>query len=224
MTIDGEVQLWHAALDAPDVSPDVLSWLSPSEVDRARRLRFDRDRRRFIAAHGFLRALLARHVGCHPRNVSLRRAPAGKPQLAEGAVRFNLAHSGELALVALASEREVGADVELVRPLRSPNSLARRVLSPGELAELERTSAAPASALLVGWTRKEAVLKACGQGLRREPGSVEVGISASAAARTVSLGDATTWSVVSQAVAPGYVAAVAAEGKGLKPRSRAWTW
>lgn len=224
----GWVHVWHAALDRPAHPPEALvESLSSRERERAARLRFERDRRRYVMAHGFLRGLLARYLGCAPAAVALGLEASGKPRLAAPAtLRFNLAHSGELAVAVVADGRDVGADVERVRALRA-RGLARRVLSARELAELGEERVTEAD-LLACWTRKEAVLKASGDGLRRDPATVEVGSGAAAAATLVTLerngGGGGQWTVVSLAPADGYVAAVAARGPGLELCRSGWEW
>ena len=222
----GRVHVWHAALDPPAPAPAALAEsLSSAERERAARLRFDRDRRRYLMAHAFVRGLLARYLGCSPAAVALRSEAGGKPHLAAPAtLRFNLAHSGELAVAGVAEGREVGADVERIRALRA--DLARRVLSARERAVLGEQRLTEAD-LLACWTRKEAVLKATGEGLRRDPATVEVGSADGAEATLVTLegnGGGGRWSVASLTPADGYVAAVAVRGAGLQLLRREWEW
>lgn len=222
---EGEAHVWHAALD-PDAPPvdTLVESLSLGERERADRFRFERDRRRYVTAHAFLRRLLGRYLGCTPEAVALQPGAGGKPELALAALlRFNLAHSGELAIAVVAADMDVGVDVERIRMLRSRSGLARRVLS---ASELEGLGKAPSEAdLLACWTRKEAVLKATGDGLRRDPATVEVGAGGTALVTLSGNGGAGgQWSVVSLAPVPGYVAAVAARGPGLELREAAWEW
>ena len=216
-----EVHVWHARLDDAALA-DGEAWacLSRAERERAARFHFERHRRRFLASHAFLRALLGRYLDRPAAAVELGEARGGKPRLAAdaGDVRFNLSHSGEVAMAVLASGREVGADVESLadrpRPLQP---LGPRVLSRAELAQL--AAAEPSErqrAFLRAWTRKEAVLKAGGSGIDRNLSEVEVGIEA--VERLVELtaaGGRTKWSVASFDPAPDYVGAVAAEGPEL---------
>lgn len=222
----GEAHVWHAALDLPGPSLDALAEsLSPQELERAARFRFERDRRRYVTAHAFLRALLGRYLGRAAGAVPLELEASGKPRLASPTpLRFNLAHSGELAIAVVADGRDVGADVERVRTLRRARGLARRVLSAGELAELGE--GCTEAVLLSCWTRKEAVLKASGDGLRRDPATVEVGSGAGAEAVLVTLpgNGGGQWSVISLAPAAGYVAAIAVRGAGLEVCQSAWEW
>src|SRR5579859_7358859 len=117
---DTDVHLWRVALDMPDEQRDLLAGtLSEDEHVRAARLHFARDRRRFVAARGILRALLGAYLGIEPRLLQFTYGAHGKPALApthgEVWLSFNLAHSDELALYALARRRPVGVDVERMR-------------------------------------------------------------------------------------------------------------
>ena len=221
----GEAHVWHAPLDPTAPALEALAaWLSPAERERAGRFKFERGRRRHVTAHAFLRGLLGGYLGCAPEAVALEAGAGGKPALASPeTLRFNLAHSEEIAMVVIAGDRDVGVDVERIRPLRSGPGLARRVLSAGELEDLG--SEPDQTDLLACWTRKEAVLKALGAGLRRDPATVEVGARGTALVTLSGNGAAGgQWSVVSLAPVPGYVAAVAARGPALAVREAAWEW
>jgi 4'-phosphopantetheinyl transferase len=217
-----EVHVWHSRLDDPALMDEATTaCLSRGERQRAARFHFERHRRRFLASHAFLREVLARYLGCPAADVELGEASAGKPELAARAdgLRFNLSHSGEVALVVVAAGREVGADVEFLSRPRPLESLGPRVLSPAERDQL--AAAEPAerqSAFLRAWTRKEAVLKASGTGIDRDLAAVEVGIAAGE--HVVALADlqevVSEWSVSSFDPAPGYFGAVAAQGAGLE--------
>jgi 4'-phosphopantetheinyl transferase len=154
--------------------------------------------RRFVAARGALRELLGSLLGIAPADVEIRYGAHGKPELG-GELRFNLAHSGELVLIAVALGRDVGVDVELVRRLSDRDTLARAVLDADEeqaltgLPEAERDAA-----LLAAWTRKEALLKAIGEGVGQDP-------------RAVIRRDAARFTIRALAPAPGYVGALAVE-------------
>ena len=218
-----QVHVWHTRLD--ERTQPVEAWLSRAERERAARFRSQRERRRYVAARTFLRSLLARYLSCSPTEVVLGHASGGKPELRSGTgqLRFNLTRSGELAAAAIGAAREVGVDVERVDPARHPERLASRVLSPAEVAELDATApgAERQQGFLRAWTRKEALLKACGTGIDRELATLDVGIDD---ARVVTLADRagspSAWSVASFDPAPGYVGAVAASGPGLEVVSR----
>lgn len=207
------VHVWVASLDRPFEAFAAL--LDEGERARAARFAFERHRRRFIVAHAMLRLVLADLLEADPASLRFTTGPHGKPQLADHALRFNLSHSGERAAVAVASDREVGIDIEVVRPMSQLGSFAALVLAPAELAALARTAGSEQTrAVLSAWTRKEALVKARGDGLRENPAALDVGFGPDAAAvgglcvRRLDVGD-------------GYVGAVAAVGRHWEPQRRA---
>ena len=149
-----------------------LDMLSESERLHVERLQFERDRRRYRAAHIGLRQLLAEQTGVAAPELRFAHGPYGKPSLLpESAGRgcsFNLSHADDIALVALAPSGDIGIDVEILRLIPDAGLLASRVFSLSEQRELASTSPSTRSlAFLRGWTRKEACLKTLGVGLGR---------------------------------------------------------
>ena len=194
-----DVDIWAFALDEP--AAIVESWsalLSGDERIRADRFVFRRDRSRWIVARGVLRHLLARYCGVEPSAMAFRYARAGKPWIAHAGigdafVTFNLAHSHDRALVAVARDREVGVDLERVRDDFDPMPIARRFFFGSELAAIE--AAAPRShreAFFRHWTAKEAVLKASGAGLSLALDSFGVSFEAEGTIARVRASGATT--------------------------------
>lgn len=160
-----DVHVWRVALDAP-LSQSDMAVLNPAELTRGGRFVFEQDQRRHLAAHAGLRRVLSMYTGRAPGELDLRETPQGKPFLADGRLAFNLSHSGDLALVAVAAAGQVGVDVERVAPRSGEMSMARSLFAPGEIAQLE--SLAPEARRLMFcrlWTCREAVLKAAGVGL-----------------------------------------------------------
>lgn len=169
------VHVWRVALD--DESRVGASWgiLSPEERARAERLHDAAHRRRFVLAHGALRALLAGYLDAAPSAIAYALGAHGKPSLAgrDGArahVEFNLSHSRDIALIAVARGQPVGVDVqhwsERVEHLR----LADRFFSPSErdaLRALTHEEEEVSRAFYAAWTRKEAYVKATGHGIAR---------------------------------------------------------
>ena len=160
-----DVHVWQVDLriDSPD------SLLSTAEIEQADRFRFPHLRRRYVAGRSALRMLLGEYLSVPPAEIALETMPLGKPRLvgtpATG-VRFNVAHSDELALMAFARGREVGVDVEYERPDVDIIELARRYFAPEEIAvllALPATEQCPA--FYRCWTRKEAYIKALGLGM-----------------------------------------------------------
>jgi 4'-phosphopantetheinyl transferase len=150
---------------------------SQREEERFRSFATDALRSRWGAARGTLREVLGRTLGCGPAEVEFGYGPHGKPRLAGSEVRFNISHSGALAVIALARV-EVGVDAELPRARRS-DAIARRFYAPGEIERLfaEEEAARRADAFFRLWTCKEAFLKVTGEGLSRSTRSYEISLS-----------------------------------------------
>ena len=221
-----EIHVWIAKLDSGTASRLTESeTLSPDELDRARRYRFEDDRRRFVVARAALRYLLAGYLDVVPASVRLVTGPRGKPHVdseASSWLRFNMSRSQDLAVFAVTSDREVGVDVEQVRADVDLDPLVGRVLSLAERSALDLL--APDSRCLAFyryWTRKEAFLKGLGVGFLVEPNEVDVTgdhvkpltrgqLSGLSARRS-------GWSLYDADLGPGYVAAVAFEGDLVRP-------
>jgi 4'-phosphopantetheinyl transferase len=204
-------EVWLVPLGADGSSTDE-ALLDEQERGRAARFVFERDRRRFVAAHASLRRLLGQRTGQAPHALRFDQGPYGKPRLrGSPGCAFSLSHSGDLALVALAADGEIGVDLEPVQPMRDAEALVRQCLSEREQLHLH---ALPASeqplAFLQAWTRKEACLKAVGTGLQIEPSAVETGIDAAQRRVSIATPEGRREIAVSSLVpAPGWVAALA---------------
>src|SRR5581483_7473345 len=158
----GEVQIWAAPLvQAKERQSELARTLSPDETARAERFHFDRDRNRFIAGRGLLRAILGRYLGLKPAQLAFEYTVRGKPAVHSScgnhALHFNLAHSDDLALFALTSICRLGIDVERIRPLSDADGIANRFFSARESEGLRILPAAQKPAAFFNlWTRKEA--------------------------------------------------------------------
>lgn len=215
---DDEVHVWAVSLAAQPREVETLAQrLADDERRRAERFRLPHVRRRFVVARASLRALLAAYLPGADPPIELAYTALGKPFLARrpaGGLRFNLSHSGELALVALARGVELGVDVEQVRALGDQQGLAERFFAAEEVAAL---AALPEPQRLAAffrcWTRKEAVLKALGSGLSFPLDRFAVSVADEPAPRVLSMDGQTApaarWSLVHLAPEPGYVGAVA---------------
>ena len=187
-------------LDTISVS---AAMLSESERQRASRFTFERDRRRFIAARATLRRLLAARLGVHPEDVELVYGRHGKPALggrfANSELRFNVSHCDDLAVYAFARGHEVGVDVEAVRWFADADDVAARFFSKSEnKAYAALDSLEKPSGFFNCWTRKEAFIKAIGDGLNHPLQSFD--------ATRIS-----GWEIENFVPAPGFIAAVATE-------------
>jgi 4'-phosphopantetheinyl transferase len=215
--------IWLTDLDDPGSDPAAaFDLLSEDERARAGRFVFDVHRRRFVAGRAGLRTLLAERLACGPRDLRFEYGPSGKPSLAGGALRFNLSHSDRLALVAVARDAELGVDIERIRPLANMDLVAERVFSAAEREALGRVDPARrADAFFAGWTRKEAYIKARGEGIGLLS-AVEVALTPGDAPRLIRVAgqpsELERWALHAFDPAPGYTAAVCIEGAG-----RRWT-
>jgi 4'-phosphopantetheinyl transferase len=172
--VNGEVHVFCAALDLSPARRERLARsLSDDERERAARFHFERDRNRFVAGRGMLREILGRLLGMTPEELFFSYGVHGKPRLAAptGAdFHFNVAHSDSLAVYAVARRQEVGIDVERIRPLPEMEHLAEQLFSEPERARWRRLpDDQKMAAFYHGWVRKEALLKAGGQGLGGPP-------------------------------------------------------
>jgi 4'-phosphopantetheinyl transferase len=221
-----EVHLWRARLDLPASVIERMPWaLSDEERARARRIVLDQARARFVAGRHVLRTVLGMYLGLSAERIELAYGPHGKPELApkpaSSCLTFRLAHSHDLALVAVTLGRAIGVDVELLRPVSDVAGLVARVFSAKEQAEfrdlpLDRRL----EGFFRGWTGKEAWLKAKSTGLTWPPDWFSVSLTPGAPLRLLDVtGDPKApdrWALASFTAAPGYLGALAVEGWGLR--------
>lgn len=203
MSISSEVEVVSVRLDPGPQAVRALSrLLCDEERSRAARFRFERDRRRFIVARAHLRGLLAARLGAAPDAIEFVYGANGKPALAtrfaESGWRFNLSHCEELAVYAFSRAGEIGIDVEAVHALAEADDIAARVFSRREnqayraLAPRDRPLG-----FFRCWTRKEAFVKALGDGLSMPLADVDVSAAPCG------------WRLHSFSPLPGFVAALA---------------
>ena len=215
-----EVHVWSAGLDVPADEYRVLArCLSEEEKARADRFHFGRDGCRFAAGRGLLRHILSRYAELPAQDFVFAYGEQGKPYVAGDStvtsLSFNLTHSQGLALYAVTRNRPVGIDMEFVRPIGG-GEIAERFFTPWERDELE---ALPDDQRNEGffnaWTRKEAVLKATGQGLAGL-NKVEVTLCPQAPVYLRSIdGSAkrtSNWHLYPLAPSPGFSASLAIDG------------
>ncbi|MBI4788811.1 MAG: 4'-phosphopantetheinyl transferase superfamily protein [Chloroflexi bacterium] len=227
----GDVHLWWGWLDASEPAGDILATevLSLDERERAARFHFARDQQRFILARGMLRHVLARYVCRRAQDITFQYLSHGKPRLADsGDIEFNLAHSHDLVLCAV-SRAQVGVDVERLQPVAEIEQLARMTFSPAEQAALFALE--PDQRLLGffnGWTRKEAYVKARGDGLAMRLDAFDVSLKPGEPAalldNRLDPNEVARWSLAAISPAEGYVAAVAAPSQGINVCVRQWEW
>jgi 4'-phosphopantetheinyl transferase len=222
-----DVHLWRASLDcdAPVLSR-LENTLSPDELARADRFVFSTDRNHFVAARGILRELLGVYLARPPAALKFRYTNHGKPALDANAtdsdLQFNLSHSGGVAIYAFSLGRRLGVDVEQIRPQLAGEDIARRYFAAREVAELLAlpTHMRPEGFFLC-WTRKEAYVKAHGAGLSLPLDSFAVSLTPGRITE-LHAEDSDQWSLHSFELAPGFIAAMVAEGRNW--RSSCWSW
>jgi len=207
------------------------STLSTDECQRAERFYFQRDRRRFTVARGVLRSILSQYLGLAPQQLRFCYGPHGKPALVSTSgparLHFNVSHSHELALYAITYDRHIGVDVEHIRTDFACEAIAERFFSPPERAVLRcLPPQVKYEAFFNCWTRKEAYIKACGEGLSLPLDQFDVslapGVPAALLATRWAPHEAARWTLRDIVPGPGYAAALAVEGHGW--RLACWQW
>ncbi len=227
----GEIHVWSVRLDPPAERVEALGRsLSSDEWERANRFRFDKHRRQYVVGRGVLRTLLATYLGTRPELVSFTYGPRGKPFLAsQGDLFFNLSNSDEMALVGLVLGREIGVDIEYLKPMPDCEQISERFFSESEREVLRRMPAEVKEETFFNcWTRKEAYLKAVGEGLAAPLDSFDVTLAPGEPPRMLTLkGDAAVasrWHFEHLKPAPDYIGAIALERQGEEEPWRMETW
>jgi 4'-phosphopantetheinyl transferase len=224
-----DVHIWRAELDqSEECLAQLAATLSADEKTRAERFHFDVHRQHFIVARGILRNILGRYLGKEAGELEFCYRDRGKPTLANSnsSVCFNLSHSEGLALYAIACGREIGIDLEFIRPLSDTEQLAKRFFSPREYAVIESLPPEQKQqAFFHLWTCKEAYLKATGEGIAGLR-QVEVSLTPETPPQLLSLpGNQPlypNWSLKQLTSASNYASAIVVAGD--KWRFSYWQW
>lgn len=232
--VDDDVHVWCVELNgSARVERFLFELLSPDERDRAEGFYCQEHRNRYIMARGMLRTLLARYLEAEPDRLRFDYGPHGKPALADihhkgqDRLRFNMSHSHELALYAMVRNHEIGIDVERVREGSAIEKVAMRFFSPQEIATLRSL---PSSQQTQGffncWTRKEAYIKALGEGLSHPLDGFDVSLAPGVPAELLGLRckqqEGSGWCLHELSLGPNYAATVAVQGKITK--LNCWRW
>ena len=218
-----EVHVWRLALDRPvEAFRDLLQ---PDELTRADRFYFEKDRKHFAVARGFLRRLLGGYLQAPPKSVRFTYGAWGKPALgaefSQSQLRFNMSHSHGLALYAVTEGREIGVDVEYMRPDFATDDIARRFFSAFEFGVLcELPDHDRVAGFFRCWTRKEAYIKATGRGMSQplDGFDVTLGSGDDVALRRNEDGSHARWRLVDVPAGDDYAGAVAVEQPVTKIR------
>jgi 4'-phosphopantetheinyl transferase len=223
------VDVWRARLKlGPHQLAHISRCLDKEEQGRAVRLHFQRDRGRFLASRGILRHILARYLDTAPERIHLGYAPEGKPFLLEHRdLHFNISHAADVLVVGVARDRPLGVDVERVPWDDVVESVSRVAFSAPERRALQSQAAAERREFFTRlWTRKEAYLKADGQGMSLRLDHIDVSTSPY---RVLLLdnscdqwSESPQWTLRSFSVAPGYAASLAVAGHDWRLACRDW--
>jgi 4'-phosphopantetheinyl transferase len=221
---DDEVHVWMVHTRHIDRAEEELAaLLCADERERAARFKFDKDRRLYTAAHAGLRSLLANYLRVAHDEIHFDAGAQGKPLLAQPASRlqFNLSHSHELALVAVAQGRAVGVDVEFVKRDFAFDEVARRFFTAREVAALfQLPQALQRQAFFKCWTSKEAFLKAKATGLSGKLDEVQIIPSNDGLVRIEA--NVPGWSLLQLRHANGYEASLVVQAEALPIRCYRW--
>jgi 4'-phosphopantetheinyl transferase len=224
-----EVHVWRATLDQPQ---EMMEWflqtLSADEHARAHKFHFEADRKRHIIGRGMSRLLLGHCLGIAGGQLRFEHTEFGKPYLQGGpSLGFNLSHSGELILVALARGRTIGIDVERMRADMVEAEIAQRFFSPRECAALAQLAPdLQCEAFFACWTRKEAYLKARGDGLSLPLDQFDVAFAPGEVPRLIETrhdpAEIQRWTI--RALDPGYGCKAAVVAEGPDWALKCWDW
>jgi 4'-phosphopantetheinyl transferase len=227
--VKDEVQVWLASLDIPTWKFEGL--LAEDERKRAERFHFERDMNRFIVRRGILRILAGCYTGVEPESVRFAYEKNGKPSLANGPnqkkIFFSLSHSEGMAIYAFSRSRELGVDIERIRIITDMAKLIERFFSAREKAEWRALpNNQQKTAFFRGWTRKEAFVKASGDGLAFPLDGFDVTLAPNEPARLLRIagkdGEASRWSLQDLRSNSGFAAALAVRGKTGNVTYRRW--
>lgn len=212
-SLDKEVHIWRVELRAsPLFIEGTFALLSRDERERAAKYRRRELRDCFVLSRGVLRRLLSNYLGCPPDRVELVYGEQGKPAVASPSsrIRFNVSHSGKLAVYALAYDCDLGVDIEHVRPVPDADQLSKRFFSPEECEDIIKLlGMARAAAFLRCWVRKEAYIKAVGSGMSIPLESFRVSALPGHLAILPPPGETRDWRLRDLCVGPEYIGAIA---------------
>lgn len=210
------VHLWQRPLQVTGGDLEAChSLLSTEERERAQRYRVERPRSDYILTRGTLRSLLAKYLRRPTQEISFRYTDYGKPFLVDGGdLRFNVSHSDGIAVMGFVRAREIGVDVEKVRKQSDVEQIAERFFSEHERRNLRKCAGDELhEAFFRCWTRKEAYIKAKGEGLSLPLHQFDVSIERepqrALLATRPDATEAEKWQLINIPVQAGYAAALA---------------
>lgn len=212
-----DVHIWRVSL-MPNTTlvKAMKSLLSPDEIQRAERFRFQRDHDRFVLSRGSLRQILGRYTNRKPESVEFAYDTLGKPSLRDtDCLVFNVSHASDTGLIAITRQHRIGIDVEYIRPMPYLKNIATHYFSTQEAAALERMpDDIKLPVFFIYWTAKEAISKALGKGLSMTLSAIQIDVQPDFNTRIISIPDEdiSTWSIIHFCPAPDYQATLAVHG------------
>lgn len=226
---DGEAHVWLAHLPSARTELNqFVALLNPDELERARQFRTEDLRERWQLARAILRSLIARYAGVNAQEIAFQLAARGKPALAAAlghtGLHFNTSHSGDYAAFAFTRTGDIGVDIEQMRgEMRRHEGIAQRFFAPSEIAQLESVpESEQVRAFFSVWTRKEAFVKARGDGVASGLDQFSVSLS-EPRILNIANGDASQWSLSALPEINGYAGAMAVRAAACRPRFWKWT-
>ena len=230
LILSGEdAHIWRADLEVDEyIQTSFLKLLSPDEKNRAQKFRFAKDSRNFIVARGILRSLIGKYLEINPAEISFQYNKFGKPGIAyNNSLQFNISHSKNIALFAFTKRFNIGIDVEFVNPNIEVKDIASNFFSTNEITNL---LALPDKDQALGffncWTRKEAFIKAVGEGLSFPLDKFEVSLEPGKPAKLLATHwepeAVSKWSIYSMSPGANLVGSLAIEG--VIEQVKFWNW
>jgi len=228
---DDEVHVWRVNLECGATLTRLERVLDRTECERARRFQVKEMCHNFITARAGLRMILGGYLGQDPQEVLFEYGRYGKPALVRAQnpndLRFNVSHTHGLALIVVTRHRDVGIDVEYTKRAIDTDGLASHFFSPNEWATIRSLSISERRrAFFACWTRKEAFLKARGEGLFLPLDAFDVSVAANEPAQLLRVqwdaSELKHWTLKDLPLDNAYVATMAAEGYDWN--LRCWEW
>jgi 4'-phosphopantetheinyl transferase len=225
---DQDAHVWSAMVDSEIPNSGLLS---PDESQRASRFHFRRDKNRFVGRRCFLRRCLGRYLNSQPDSIEFAYDWRGKPRLsgrfAKSELHFNTSHSAGMALLAVSAHHSVGIDLEKILPWNDLEQLVAQCFSPRETIAFRNLSGCEATESFFRlWTRKEAWLKATGEGITESLRQIEVSFCPGERACFLDIkgssDEAKAWALHDLSPAQGFAAALAVRNRNLRVQCRRW--
>jgi 4'-phosphopantetheinyl transferase len=217
---DHVLHIWRVQIDQSPSVREIETLLSEPELKRAQKFHFEKDRRRFIASRAALKIILGRYLDLPPDQVVIQNAELGKPFISQRTqgetLQFNISHSHNMVLYAIAARYPVGIDLEYMLGASEQIENVSSFFSDAEKAAIGKADNKREMFFQI-WTLKESYLKASGDGLRHELNEFSVILQPESSPRLTDIGwdraEANRWSMAQFTPDPGYMAAVTVEGQ-----------